>query len=114
MENRSLVLKALADDTRMQILELLLRHNYCVSALARKSELSEAAISQHIKVLREADLLIGQKRGYFMHYDVNRKVLANLSNALHMLSLIPKEVCTPKQGGCTESRKQKCHHSKEV
>lgn len=58
--DRSLVLKAIADETRMKILTLLLEHNYCVRALARSLELSEAAISQHLKVLREAGLLIGE------------------------------------------------------
>jgi len=56
------ILKAMADDTRFRILILLLQHNYCVRALSRKLELSESAISQHIKVLREAGLLIGVKK----------------------------------------------------
>jgi len=43
------ILKAMADDTRFRILILLLQHNYCVRALSRKLELSESAISQHIK-----------------------------------------------------------------
>ena len=65
--DRMLVLKAIADETRMKILLLLLRHNYCVRALARKLELSEGAVSQHLKILRDAGLLIGEKKGYFMH-----------------------------------------------
>ena len=46
------VLKAIADETRMNILMLLLRHNYCVRALANELNLTEATISQHLKVLR--------------------------------------------------------------
>ena len=61
------VLKAIADETRMSILKLLLRHNYCVRALANELNLTEATISQHLKVMREAGLLTGEKRGYFMH-----------------------------------------------
>jgi hypothetical protein len=47
-------LKAFADDTRMALLELLLRHNYCVRALANELKLTEATISQHRKFLHEA------------------------------------------------------------
>jgi ArsR family transcriptional regulator len=70
MENTTIVLKAIADDTRLKTVKLLLRHNYCVGALARRLDLTEAVISQRLKVLREAGLLIGEKRGYFMHYAV--------------------------------------------
>ena len=51
--DRTLVLKAIADETRLKIITLLLRHNYCVRALARKLELSESGVSQHLKVLRK-------------------------------------------------------------
>ena len=54
--------KALADGTRLKIVRLLLEHRRCVRALARELELSEAAVSQHLKVLREAGIVIGQSR----------------------------------------------------
>ena len=56
------ILKAIADGTRFKILTLLLQQNYCVRALSRKLGLSESAISQHLKVLREAGLLVGVKK----------------------------------------------------
>ena len=111
--DRVLVLKAIADETRMNIMTLLLRHNYCGRALARKLELSEAAISQHLKVLREAGLLIGEKRGYFMHYDVNRNVLHELAASIDELVAIERELCTPEHGGCQPSEQERCHANKE-
>ena len=78
----TLVLKAIADETRMKILSLLLRHNYCVRALARKLGLSEGAVSQHLKVLRDAGLLTREKKGYFMSYDINRSILQILDAAI--------------------------------
>ncbi len=65
-------LKALGDETRMRIIQLLLNRDYCVRALARQLNLSEAAISQHIRVLKEAGFLIGERSGHFMHYRVQR------------------------------------------
>ncbi len=111
--DRSLVLKAIADETRMKILSLLLRHNYCVRALARKLELSEGAVSQHLKVLRDAGLLTGKKKGYFMHYDVNRDVLHALTADIEALASTEREVCTPEAGGCPSSEQERCHLQKQ-
>ena len=47
------LLKAMSDETRFKILTLLLEHNYCVRGLAKKLDLSEAAVSQHLKILRK-------------------------------------------------------------
>jgi Predicted transcriptional regulators len=107
--DRTLVLKAIADETRMKILTLLLKHNCCVRALARNLELSEATISQHLKVLREAGLLSGEKRGYFMHYDVQREVLHELAGDIETLAAIEREACTPEKGGCHFSEQERCH-----
>ena len=107
--DKTLVLKAVADETRMNILTLLLGHNYCVRALARNLKLSEATISQHLKVLREAGLLVGEKRGYFMHYEVERAVLHELASEIEALAAIERKVCTPEKGGCKQPEQEKCH-----
>lgn len=103
------VLKAIADETRFKILILLLQHNCCVRALSRKLGLSESAVSQHIKVLREADLLIGVKKGYYMHYDVDRDTLRELSTKIKELAAIEREVCNPEKAGCESSERERCH-----
>lgn len=117
MENTTAVLKAIADDTRLKIVKLLLQHNYCVGALARRLELTEAAVSQHIKVLRKAGLLIGEKRGYFMHYDVDREQLRALASEFEKLAAIQREACKLQNEGCTKEKENtqnghcKCHKS---
>ncbi|WP_418747109.1 ArsR/SmtB family transcription factor [Frisingicoccus sp.] len=108
--DKTLLLKAIADETRLKIVTLLLQHNYCVRALARKLEISEAAVSQHLKVLREAGLLVGEKKGYFMHYDVNRDVLHELASEIEALAEIEREACSPMQGGCQNKEAEKCHN----
>jgi len=106
------ILKAVANETRFKILKLLLQHNYCVRALSKKLELSESAISQHIKVLREAGLLIGVKKGYYMHYDVDRNILQKLSSKIEELAAIEREVCNPEEEGCVDNHgNYQCHKS---
>ncbi|MGI6315473.1 MAG: ArsR/SmtB family transcription factor [Christensenellales bacterium] len=122
--NMKNVLKAIADETRMSILNLLLRHNYCVRALANELQLTEATVSQHLKVLREAGLLAGEKRGYFMHYTVERPVLHALAKEIRALADIEQEACQPKnrdecpaaakpdcprKGTCSDEVKAFCH-----
>lgn len=98
--DRLAVLKALADDSRMKLLTLLLERSYCVRALAWKLELSEATVSQHLKVLREAGLLVGEKHGYFMHYEVQRDILLELARELEALAEMKRVICSPEIGGC--------------
>ncbi len=73
------VLKALADKTRFSIITLLLAHDFCVGALARQLDISEAAVSQHLQVLRKAGLVKGEKRGYYTHYWVDREKLKKVA-----------------------------------
>ena len=112
MENTELILKTIADDTRLKIVKLLLKHNYCVGALARRLKLTDAAISQHLKVLREAGLLIGKKCGYFMHYDVDRNQLRMLAAEFEGLASIQREACKPEEEGCMQKKHKKCHAHK--
>ncbi len=108
--DRTLVLKAIAEETRMKIITLLLQCNYCVCALARKLGMSEAAVSQHIKILRGAGLLTGEKTGYFVHYSVNRNVLQELTQDIENLISIDRKTCSPKDGGCQNKDNIKCRN----
>lgn len=67
MKNLTQILKALADENRITILGMLLRHDLCVGALSRHVGVSEAAVSQHLRVLREAGLVIGVNGGAILY-----------------------------------------------
>ena len=86
--NKSLLtkLKAIADKTRLKLLKCLLTKNFCVKALAEENNISESAVSQHLKILREADLVIGEKRGYYVHYSVKRENLKVLACEIEKLA----------------------------
>ena len=74
------ILKALADENRFRIINLLLTHDLCVGALASRLSISKAAVSQHLQVLRKAGLVKGEKRGYWTHYTVERSVLHDIAD----------------------------------
>lgn len=112
MAGNSAAFKALADENRMLILRLLLRRNCCVRALSRQLDISEAAVSQHLKVLREAGLILGEKSGYFTHYTVNRSALQALADALSAMARAAECVpCTPLHGGCSAAEFEKCRNA---
>lgn len=62
------MLKALGEPMRLKIYQALLERKHCVRSLSKKLGISESAISQHMKVMREADLVYGEKFGYHTHY----------------------------------------------
>lgn len=82
------ILKSLSDENRYNIVKLLLSHDYCVGALARGLNISESAVSQHLKILRYAGVVRGDKRGYFTHYYVDRKLLKEVAKEFIELSNI--------------------------
>ncbi|OWZ83314.1 ArsR/SmtB family transcription factor [Natranaerobius trueperi] len=104
MLNKLKILKALSDPTRFKIIELLLRNDFCVGALSNRLNITEAAISQHLKVLREAGLIWGEKRGYFTHYSVKQEVFKELSEEFSNLY----ELCIEKNKTCNNSCHKKC------
>lgn len=108
MENSRECLKAMADDTRFEIVSLLIRQDLCAGAIARRLEISEAAVSQHIKLLRECGIIVGVKKGYFMHYSVRREKLVEMSKCLIDLSDEVRNPCDPRTEGCSAKRRIQC------
>ena len=67
METES-ILKALGEPMRLKIFRALLERKHCVRSLSKKFNISESAVSQHLKVMKEAGLVYGEKFGYHTHY----------------------------------------------
>jgi ArsR family transcriptional regulator, arsenate/arsenite/antimonite-responsive transcriptional repressor len=67
--------KALSDETRLKLVVSLVEKGtdgaLCVGALASRLGVTQSAVSQHLAVLRAADLVIDERRGYFVHYRLN-------------------------------------------
>ena len=62
------MLKALGEPMRLNIYRTLLERKHCVRSLSRKFGISESAVSQHLKVMKIAGLVYGEKYGYHTHY----------------------------------------------
>lgn len=68
-------LKALADPTRREILNLLKGGRRAAGEISERFDISFAAISRHLSVLKEADLITDTREGKFIYYELNTSVL---------------------------------------
>jgi ArsR family transcriptional regulator len=64
--------KALADDTRQQILVMLLDGEKCVSDIVEVFDMSQPTISHHLSILKRFNLVTSRKEGKLVFYDINR------------------------------------------
>ena len=82
LEQRAEVLKAIADSSRLEILEILSPEIRCNCHLQEVLDLAPNLLSYHLKVLREAGLIEGTKRGRWVDYALTRDARARIAMAL--------------------------------
>ena len=98
IEQLAETLKALADPTRLKLVQLLSQNSpgasacgtetcngrgfLCVNALAHRLGITQSAVSQHLRVLRQAGLVNSDRRGSFVHYSLSSEGLAEVQEAL--------------------------------
>jgi len=78
----SQTLKILSVETRLRILVLLRDRDLCVGALACRLGLTQGAVSQHLKVLRDAGLVSAERDGYYVHYRVDEGALVRCRDGI--------------------------------
>lgn len=74
MENLVKIFKALSDETRLKILMIISSKVICQKGISRHLQISDSAVSQHIRILKEANILTGYKEGYYVFYRINDDV----------------------------------------
>ncbi|MBN1459996.1 MAG: winged helix-turn-helix transcriptional regulator [Armatimonadetes bacterium] len=79
MDELTRIFKALADPTRARIVAELADGGLCVGALAYRLGVTHSAVSQHLRILREAGLVDGERQGYRVHYSLQRDRIREVS-----------------------------------
>jgi ArsR family transcriptional regulator len=83
LEEAALLFKALADETRLSILRQLREQGeVCACDFLACCAVAQPTLSHHLKVLREAGLVVGDKRGLWVHYRLDEAQLARLRQLL--------------------------------
>lgn len=110
------MLKVLSVETRLRIVQLLRGRALCVNALAARLDVTQGAVSQHLRVMRDAGLVIDEKRGYYVHYRLNEQTLTRWRDAIDQL--LSSEVKEPKgQKGarsCVAARQARAARSRKT
>ena len=71
-------MKALSDATRREILEMLKERKMSAGEICEKFDITDAAISRHLSVLKDADLVRDEREGKYIYYELNASVLEEI------------------------------------
>ncbi len=89
----SVMLKALGEPTRLSVFQQLLIRKHCVRSLSKKLGITESAVSQHMKVLKEAGLVYGERFGHHIHYLPKQEALDGLCAAFSEMKQQSLDLC---------------------
>jgi ArsR family transcriptional regulator len=89
--NTTMLFRALSLDSRLRIVQLISQRSLCVGAISNLLGISEGAVSQHLRVLKDAGLVKAERRGYFIHYTVAPDAAARCEKAIESTFGLRKE-----------------------
>lgn len=72
------IFKALNDETRRRILDLLRERDMSAGEIADQFDISKPSISHHLELLKKADLITQEKNGQFVIYSINTTVFDDI------------------------------------
>lgn len=81
-----LFLKALSDETRLQIVQMLSHENLCACHILEKFEFTQPTLSYHMKILVESGLVESHKDGTWTRYTLNTSITKELGTLFTNLS----------------------------
>jgi DNA-binding transcriptional ArsR family regulator len=88
-EKQAKIFKVLSVDTRIRMLDILKNGPLCVNALAKRLGVTPSAVSQNLRILRDAELVVAERQGYFVHYGINRQTMMEMRSLTDELFNMP-------------------------
>ena len=85
MKEAAELFKIFCVDKRIEIIGHLKKGPMNVNALANALKISSSAVSQHLRVLKSAGLVEDERKGYFVHYSLNRDALEKARQRLNRI-----------------------------
>ncbi len=79
--------KALADENRLQIMEILKDGEKCACKLLEALQISQPTLSHHMKILCDAELVSGRKEGKWMYYSLSKTGIKSAKTYLKELKI---------------------------
>ncbi len=97
MEDLVKVFKALSDETRLKILLIISKRTICQKGISKHLGISDSAVSQHIKVLKEANIVTGIKEGYSVIYIINEECFNKAKLFLKIINQVDDDTFIKKE-----------------
>ncbi len=94
MESLLLLTKSIADETRLRIINLLMKGELCICQIQGALQMSQPRISRHIRILKEAGLLCSRKEAQMTFYSLKTKGFEDLYKFLNKRFIKDKELKT--------------------
>lgn len=95
------IFKALADKSRLSILDMISCGEMCACHIIEGLELTQPTISHHMKILQQVGLVNGRKEGKWMHYSINKEKVDEIANYIQYITNF-KEGCICNRVNTTE------------
>ena len=94
----SVMFKALCDENRLRILQLLRDGERCACSLLEEMRVTQPTLSHHMKILCDAGVVVGRKEGKWMHYSISDEGLGEMRECLdyfadHSAEIKEKSCC---------------------
>ena len=83
---RSLVVKAMAHPTRLLVMEALMQGEQCVNDLTAMAGCDVTTLSKHLSVMKKAGLLVCEKRGLNVYYQIACPCFADFFRCIDLIS----------------------------
>lgn len=84
-------LKAIGEETRLKIISYLTIDSFCVCELVELLQMSQPSISQHLRRLRQTEIILEQRRGKWIFYSLNKEH-EFYTLILHLTSMLPSKI----------------------
>jgi ArsR family transcriptional regulator len=96
IENSAMICRALSDENRLKIVEMLTDGEMCACNLLDELAITQPTLSHHMRVLSECNLVSIRKDGKWCHYSLNCKTLTEFREYINSLTC----TCSTDQKGC--------------
>ena len=91
-QNRAAIFKALGDENRWKILDILKGGEKCACVLLNKLEISQPTLSHHMKILCDARLVNGRKEGKWTYYSFNPEGIERAKELLNQITTVTDSI----------------------
>jgi len=107
------VFKALSDPTRLKVISLVAtkKDNFYVAEIAEKIGITNSAVSQHLKILKNVNIVKPVREGYKVYYQINTEMLETFIDKIEKLMEMVFDPCDF-EGPCDRCPKETTCHQK--